>query len=239
MSAILSIVRGPAEGRRITVPFGELELGRDGPSPGDLGADSSVSRRHALISVTPDGGVAIRDLGSANGTYVNGQLLSRFDLHQLRDGDTIVLGKTVLRLEAGGRHLTDTASWDHDRSPRDRANVSFHGPAHADRGGIVAGTVEGGIHTKNEHKTYVGDSISGATGTARVLIGVGIVIAFVGFCLFAYPIVMMISQGFSGSSEPGQPPPRPDVDFIPYLPLGFALATVGAGLIQFGVFLKR
>lgn len=238
MNAVLSVVRGPAEGRRITVPSGELELGRGCPSPGDLGPDSSVSRRHALISVTQDGRVAIRDLGSANGTYVNGERLSKFDRHQLHHGDTIVLGETVMELETGGSHLADTASWDHDRSARDRAHVSFHGSAHADRGGIVAGTVEGGIH-RSDHRTYVGDSISGATGTARVLIGVGIVVAFAGFCLFAYPIVMMLSEGFGESNGPGRQPPQPDVDFMPYLPLGFALATVGAGLIQFGVFLKR
>jgi pSer/pThr/pTyr-binding forkhead associated (FHA) protein len=47
-----------------------------------------VSRRHALILVTPKG-YTIRDLGSQNGTFVNG---SRITESALADGDTIDIG---------------------------------------------------------------------------------------------------------------------------------------------------
>jgi hypothetical protein len=56
--------------------------------------DDSVSRRHAEIALR--GGVCVlRDLGSCNGTLVNGRPVLRA---RLRRGDEIVLGETVLRL---------------------------------------------------------------------------------------------------------------------------------------------
>jgi hypothetical protein len=56
--------------------------------------DDSVSRRHAEIALR--GGVCVlRDLGSSNGTFVNGRQVERT---RLRRGDEVVLGETVLRL---------------------------------------------------------------------------------------------------------------------------------------------
>jgi hypothetical protein len=56
--------------------------------------DDSVSRRHAEIALR--GGVCVvRDLGSCNGTYVNGRAVTRA---RLRRGDELMLGETVLRL---------------------------------------------------------------------------------------------------------------------------------------------
>jgi len=56
--------------------------------------DDSVSRRHAEIALR--GGVCVvRDLGSCNGTYVNGRPVIRA---RLRRGDELMLGETVLRL---------------------------------------------------------------------------------------------------------------------------------------------
>jgi hypothetical protein len=56
--------------------------------------DDSVSRRHAEIAVR--GGVCVvRDLGSCNGTWLNGRAVTRA---RLRRGDELVLGETVVRL---------------------------------------------------------------------------------------------------------------------------------------------
>lgn len=55
--------------------------------------DSTVSRRHAEL--TPDGSRwMLRDLDSANGTFLNGQLVA--DQHELNAGDQIRCGSTVL-----------------------------------------------------------------------------------------------------------------------------------------------
>ena len=83
------------DGRRL--PLGEemMSLGR--MSDCDIVvADPRVSRRHAEIK--PAGhGFVVTDLGSMNGTVVNGSPIRE---HPLTDGDEIRLGNTVLRFEA-------------------------------------------------------------------------------------------------------------------------------------------
>ncbi|QIL71166.1 FHA domain-containing protein [Diaphorobacter sp. HDW4B] len=53
----------------------------------------AVSGEHALIHLTDDA-VEIEDLGSTNGTHVNGKAVKR---HNLRNGDTIELGRYKIR----------------------------------------------------------------------------------------------------------------------------------------------
>ena len=59
-------------------------------------SDNNVSRRHAEIRLQEDHYVLV-DLGSTNGTKVNG---ARVKERVLADGDEIALGKTQLRFEA-------------------------------------------------------------------------------------------------------------------------------------------
>lgn len=57
--------------------------------------DDGISRRHAKVGVDPDGQFRVEDLGSTNGTYVNGV---RVDAVALKDGDKIQIGSnTVLK----------------------------------------------------------------------------------------------------------------------------------------------
>lgn len=93
---VLVVVAGPAAGARI--PFaGELRLGRveDG---GHLGGDPALSRHHAVLRDQPGGLTTIEDLGSANGTYLNGRRIS--GIQQVHIGDTVELGASSLRLTA-------------------------------------------------------------------------------------------------------------------------------------------
>ncbi len=57
--------------------------------------DLAVSRLHAVIIRTGKGNYALRDEGSANGTKVNGQLVSKYQPLPLAEGDRIQLGQTV------------------------------------------------------------------------------------------------------------------------------------------------
>lgn len=73
-------------------------VGRD-PSCDLVVNDVKCSRRHAVLETGPDG-VAIRDSGSANGVFVNGQRVERAIL---RAGDVVSMGEVQLTLlpEAG------------------------------------------------------------------------------------------------------------------------------------------
>jgi pSer/pThr/pTyr-binding forkhead associated (FHA) protein len=56
--------------------------------------EEMVSRRHAIISFR-EGVVAIEDLGSTNGTFVNGEKVSKT---VLREGDRVLIGTNILKL---------------------------------------------------------------------------------------------------------------------------------------------
>ncbi len=58
--------------------------------------DPTISRRHAELTVSPEG-VVVRDLGSSNGTCING---SRITNGRLAPNDSITFGKVVYQLEA-------------------------------------------------------------------------------------------------------------------------------------------
>jgi len=83
--------------------------------------DTSISRMHAEIEWQPDGSLLVRDLGSRNGTYVNGAMVD--DVHPLELGDRLSLGPagpTYLILEVQG--IVAVAS-DNDASPAQQAAV--------------------------------------------------------------------------------------------------------------------
>lgn len=54
--------------------------------------DPGVSHRHAKLLCDPDGGLALLDVGSTNGTQLNGAAVSSGVRMPLKDGDQIVLG---------------------------------------------------------------------------------------------------------------------------------------------------
>src|ERR671931_1143166 len=89
----IEIVEGDEEGRQFELT-GPLEIGRD-PRAGIVLSYRQVSRHHARIE-PGGGGVAIEDLGSHNGTYVNGQIAP--GRRTVSPGDQIRLGLTVLQL---------------------------------------------------------------------------------------------------------------------------------------------
>ncbi|MEZ5203148.1 MAG: DUF3662 and FHA domain-containing protein [Acidimicrobiales bacterium] len=82
-------------GERLQLGESVVTIGRKPESTLQLG-DPNVSRAHAEIRPHGNGWVLV-DLGSTNGSRVNG---SRVSSHELREGDEIAFGNTVLRFEA-------------------------------------------------------------------------------------------------------------------------------------------
>jgi pSer/pThr/pTyr-binding forkhead associated (FHA) protein len=92
-SAILVVKRGPNAGSRFPLHQPVRSAGRDPRS--DIFLDEvTVSRRHAEFR-SERGELRVVDIGSLNGTYVNGQLI---DSAVLTDGDEIQMGKFRLVL---------------------------------------------------------------------------------------------------------------------------------------------
>ena len=72
----------------------ELLIGRHADGAGKLADDEEISRSHARLSLDRSGFCAIEDLGSTNGTYVNGLRIK--GPQTLAVGDTVEVGGTTL-----------------------------------------------------------------------------------------------------------------------------------------------
>ncbi|MFY9571572.1 MAG: FHA domain-containing protein, partial [Blastocatellia bacterium] len=77
----------------------EIEMGKAAHNHIKL-TDPTVSNTHAIV-ITRDSGYSIVDLGSRNGTFINGERLGA-QAHTLRHGDKIQLGQTVLTFRNPG-----------------------------------------------------------------------------------------------------------------------------------------
>jgi pSer/pThr/pTyr-binding forkhead associated (FHA) protein len=104
-----------AAGPRLVLDGREFELHLGANSIGRVGADvllvdSTVSRHHATLTIAEDGGW-IEDVGSTNGTFLNGAPVTQGSRSQVQDGDTLKLGSVTVKLvwpegvkaEAAGR----------------------------------------------------------------------------------------------------------------------------------------
>ena len=86
----LTIVKGPHVGETFELDEQVLTLGRD-PSNGVFLNDMTVSRKHAQMNLenVASGLATIEDLGSLNGTWVDGAIVSKA---RIKDGSTIQVG---------------------------------------------------------------------------------------------------------------------------------------------------
>ncbi len=93
----------PAHGDRSPTTFYQFSLGRvmriGRALENDLVvSDLQVSRNHAEFHATPDGRMEIRDLGSHNGTYVNGQPIPKGGAQLLGPTDVVGVGHSTFRI---------------------------------------------------------------------------------------------------------------------------------------------
>ena len=95
-------------GRNVELPADrEVTLGRLDPASAtfpdidltpEMGLEKGVSRRHAKIART-GGELSLEDLGSVNGTYLNGRRLTPYMPHTLSDRDEIRLSRVLIRVQ--------------------------------------------------------------------------------------------------------------------------------------------
>jgi signal transduction histidine kinase len=92
----LIVIRGVDEGKQFELAAPSVTVGRHSANAVPL-HDTQVSRRHLEVLSGPQG-YALRDLGSGNGTLLNGQPVQ---VAPLRSGDTISVGQTLLMFTLG------------------------------------------------------------------------------------------------------------------------------------------
>ena len=114
----LKVVKGKPRGHCLSFPIGEFMFGR-GPECDVRPNSDLVSRQHCMLQITQSGAL-IRDLGSRNGTLVNGNLVIGEQV--IGHGDTLQVGPLVLEvlLDAEpinlGNSISDTALLNQDET---------------------------------------------------------------------------------------------------------------------------
>lgn len=97
-TALLTVESGPAAGRSFEVRPGRWKFGRAPTAEPDFELttvpEPGMSRDHFALEVGT-AAVVLRDLGSTNGTFVNGK---RAERHILQEGDLIQAGGTAMRV---------------------------------------------------------------------------------------------------------------------------------------------
>jgi pSer/pThr/pTyr-binding forkhead associated (FHA) protein len=94
LNAVVECVAGADTGKIYRFTRGNITIGR---KTGEIPlTDLEISRRHAVIELFGRDMIFLRDLGSTNGTYHNGQ---RISVSRLRTGDTVGVGRSVLKLK--------------------------------------------------------------------------------------------------------------------------------------------
>ncbi len=120
--ASLFVIQGADQGKRFELMTSPVALGRDNSNSVRL-HDTEVSRRHAELRLEREG-YRIVDLGSANGTFVNGQPVEQTPLHP---GDRVQLGQTVMLFHAENgdreRDLTGRVNLLARSNPSDRSAI--------------------------------------------------------------------------------------------------------------------
>ena len=101
---------------RIRIQAQVIRIGRS-PINDMVVSELGVSKQHAELRRTPAGRYSITDLGSHNGTYVNGTRISQ---QELSEGDVIAIGHATFRLVGGEltEHVTEPADSGADEELR-------------------------------------------------------------------------------------------------------------------------
>jgi two-component system, cell cycle response regulator len=98
----LVIYLGKPQGKRFILSQKAQSIGRGSECEIPI-LDDSLSRRHAQVFKNRAGQYCIKDLGSTNGTAVNGRKLSPNKPAEMQDGDFVKLGNVIFKFIAKGK----------------------------------------------------------------------------------------------------------------------------------------
>src|SRR5215468_1702904 len=130
----LRFISGKYQGGEFPLrPNREIIIGRSSDLDMVL-VEDMVSRKHAKIT-TDDKNVTIQDLGSTNGTFVNGEKVRKVEL---KDGDRILIGTSIIKLVFVDGELTSHLTETEARSKMAMASSANKKPA----GKSMSGSIE-------------------------------------------------------------------------------------------------
>jgi hypothetical protein len=124
----LNVTSGEGRGTSIVVD-GEVVLGRSTACCEALRGDTEISRVHARVWRDGSGELMVEDLGSRNGTFLNGTRIQ--GARVLRPGDWLRAGHTTLELSGGGDPAETAPSYDALVEHEEPATVTAPAPAAA------------------------------------------------------------------------------------------------------------
>ena len=122
----LLVTGGPSAGLRLSLAPGRYSVGRDG-SAAIVINDPSLSREHFAIDVGRDGAVQVQDLGSSNGTAIEGVGLPPNAPHAVTPSQAVEAGRSTFSLDAADGLHRDFAA---GRGP----TIGFNRPPRVSRG---------------------------------------------------------------------------------------------------------
>ncbi|MFD4340778.1 FHA domain-containing protein [Streptomyces anulatus] len=143
--AQLHVVAGPDAGGVHLLHGGQIRIGRSADADVPLD-DPDVSRLHCAVTVSDDGRVSVADLGSTNGTSLDGVEVRERPV-RLAPGALLRLGESALRLTAGSRPVTLPTAPDGEGHLRvTRAETGSAAPGHGTGAALSAHTPDHGGH---------------------------------------------------------------------------------------------
>jgi len=180
--------------------------------------DPSVSRRHAAVELH-DGRMTLLDLGSTNGTYLNGTRIH--GAAALHVGDVVSFGSVEARVVDSGGSSGGAPQGVHFQAGQQHA----HQINMAGRDQIN--------YVRAERESFLAD-ISATRTKARWLVTFGFFCVAVGFCLFGYGVIAFIQAvpDIDINTPPSDAPSPLGPDVLGGVPLG----AIGFALAMFGTF---
>ena len=118
MDVILKVLEGAKVGTKVAVKKEEFLIGRS-PKCHLCAGSSSISRKHCAL-IRSDASVSVKDLGSRNGTLINGEKIEKGKAHELQSGDELTVGslRFLVTISHGIKNTKTLASQKRCRSSR-------------------------------------------------------------------------------------------------------------------------
>ena len=233
----LVVISGSGRDRQIPIPAGGMVLGRDDQLGSPFSIDLLVSRKHVSVHRCDDGGVEVEDLGSVNGTFVNGTRIH--DRTRIRASDVLRIGRIELTLYPApsmGTSRDDTLGFKPTSAVPGvtTGTVGQTAGASSSRyyidqqtGEVINNIGRDQFNAYVQHRENFLREIAATKTKARWLVWTGFLAFVVGFGLFAAGILGFIKQVGTGGETGGSvtSPFGPDIGGVPSGLLGWALAA--------------